>query len=94
MESCGPEPTSIWLSENNLTLTGYSIGRFNLIEHAVPNALVSLLNIGGEVVTKIPLSSASGETSISTYQLPEGYYYLMITSARNHFILGKKIMVY
>ena len=38
MESCGPEPTSIWLSENNLTLTGYSIGRFNLIEHAVPNA--------------------------------------------------------
>jgi hypothetical protein len=65
--------------------------QYNLHED---DALVSLLNIGGEVVTKIPLSSASGETSISTYQLPEGYYYLMITSARNHFILGKKIMVY
>lgn len=65
--------------------------QYNLQEN---DAVVSLININGEIVSKMRLNSASGETTISTDFLPEGYYYLMINSIRNHFLIGKMIMVY
>lgn len=65
--------------------------QYNLYEN---DAIVTLLNNIGEAVAIIPLSSSTGETTLSTANLPEGYYYLMINSKSNHFTLGKTVVVY
>jgi len=65
--------------------------QYNLYED---DAILNLLNNIGEVVAKIQLKSAKGETTISTINLPEGYYYLMIASTHNRFTLGKTLVIY